>query len=176
MKNRLYLAGGVLLVAAVGGLLWWPPRQPPDPVYNGKPLSYWLTNILSGFSPSLALDPWMGHAPPKWEWEAVPPPSAVPFLIKALERDSWFGASIYRKQVWPKLPPSIKRHLPPPVDNPTIRRQAAYLLGQMGPMAKPATPALIRASKQDDDPVVRLLAGLAATNSLPQFRVKKPSA
>ena len=28
MRNRLYLLGGVLLVATVGGLLWWSPWEP----------------------------------------------------------------------------------------------------------------------------------------------------
>ena len=33
---------GVMLVAAVSGLLWWSPWEPPDPVYRGRRLSIWL--------------------------------------------------------------------------------------------------------------------------------------
>ena len=42
MKNRVYLACGVLLVAAMGGLLWWSPWEPREPIYRGRPLRAWL--------------------------------------------------------------------------------------------------------------------------------------
>jgi hypothetical protein len=42
MKNRLCLLGGVLLVGAAVGLLWWSPWETPEPVYRGRPLTTWL--------------------------------------------------------------------------------------------------------------------------------------
>jgi hypothetical protein len=143
MKNRLYLVCGVLLVAALG-LLWWSPWEPPEPVYDGKPLSYWLiTGAPAATRPPASL---------------FSDSNAVPFLIEAIRRDSWFGATIYRKRLWPKLPATIQRCLPPPpaaANAGDIRCYAAAILKNMGPMAKPAIPALVRALKEDDDHNVR---------------------
>ncbi len=142
MKDRLYLVLGVLLVAAVVGLVCWSPWELREPVYAGKPVSFWLTHTNS-----------MG-------WTPVLDSDAIPFLIKALRRDSWFGAAVYRKRMWPRLPAAIKSHLPPPA-NPVFRDRAASLLYWMGPTAEPAVPALIRALEQDDYYVVRNQAAAA---------------
>jgi hypothetical protein len=151
MKNRLYVVCGVLLVAAVGGMLsWspWAPPMPPEPVYEGKPLNVWLSNEVRLGSPlRLALN------------DSNP----VPFLIQALKRDSWIGARIYRKQVWPELPPPLSKHLPPPSspNSSRCRINAADWLGRMGPQGRPAVSVLIRALKDDDDAAVRRSAGYA---------------
>jgi HEAT repeat protein len=165
--KRWRVVGGVLLVAAAFGSAVWqavrPPSQIPEPVYEGRvfvdrathgrvlvnratyirneshPLSFWLTNFASGtvmFPPQGLL----GDS------------NAVPFLIRALERDSWSGAAYYRKWLWPRLPASIQRRLPRPTDNWTARYSAAYALG---------IPALIRALKTDDNPNVRGFASHA---------------
>ena len=42
IAKRWPVVCGVLLVAAVVGLLWWSPWEPPDPVYKGRRLSIWL--------------------------------------------------------------------------------------------------------------------------------------
>ena len=94
-------------------------------------------------------------------------PNAVPVLIRRLRRDSWFGASIYRRQVWPKLPASTRRHLPSPKDNVPDRLQAAMILG-LGGHGKQAVPALVRSLKEDNNPDIRTavvfsLGRLAAT-------------
>jgi HEAT repeat protein len=131
-----YLVPGILLVAIFAGLCWLIPGRAPEPAYGGKPLSYWLTNAVDR---TLNLDS-----------------NAVSFLIKALKRDSWTGAAVYRKQVWPKSPPAIQKVLPPPPpDHPLIRRMAVTFLLQLGPLAKPAVPSLIRALRDDDDWQVR---------------------
>jgi hypothetical protein len=137
MKNRLYLVGGVLLVAALGGLLWWSPWEPREPVYDGKPIRYWLAN---------------GRAPQSFSAFT----NALPFLIKALKRDSWFGAAVYRKQVWPKLPQAIQKHLPPPIDSQSRRRVAAVSwMGTMPATAERAIPALVQALEEDENTQVR---------------------
>jgi HEAT repeat protein len=146
MKNRLYLACGVLLVAALGWATWQAIRPPPrQPVYDSKSLSYWLTNSVSVLPPRLMSDS-----------------NAVPFLIRALKRDSWVGAAVYRKQLWPKLPTTIRRHLPPPVDDSARRRTSVAILSQMGPMAEPAVPALTRILREDDDHPFVLVGAAAA--------------
>jgi hypothetical protein len=55
MKNRLYLVLGVLLVTALGWATWRALRPgPPEPVYGGRPLSYWVA--------ALKTDSWVGAA------------------------------------------------------------------------------------------------------------------
>jgi HEAT repeat protein len=151
MKNRLYFVCGALLVAAVVGLLWWSPWTQPEPIYGGKPVSYWCY--------------WCGLDNPG----AQPPGSliedtnAVAFLIRSLRQDRWVGAAIYRKQLWPILPPFIKIRLPHPINDPGSRIGAANILSTMGPTAKSAVPALVRTLRGDDDVSVRLEALFALT-------------
>ena len=166
IAKRWPAVGGVLLVTAAVGLLWWSPweaRERPEPVYDGRPLTYWLNpppDFRDGYWPNIAQQFLAASASIKAD------SNAVPFLVKAMQQDSWFGARVYRKQVWPNLPGRIKEHLPPPrVGNPwRIRDSAASKLVDMGPMAKPAIPALIRAWKADDSLDVRLTAGCVLAN------------
>jgi HEAT repeat protein len=154
IAKRWPVLGVVLLVAVAGGLLLWSPWVPQEPVYDGHKISYWLTNwkIVSSLDYTDQLD---HHSIS----QAVGDSNAVPFLIKALSRDAWFGAACYRKWIWPKLPPGIQAHLPPPApDNPTIRLNAIYVLSQMGYLPQPAIPALIQTSRQDEQLQVRYQA------------------
>jgi hypothetical protein len=46
--------GGMSLIAALVGLLWWSPWEPqpiPEPVYNGKPLTQWLAGFVCTSAP-----------------------------------------------------------------------------------------------------------------------------
>jgi hypothetical protein len=166
-RSRLYLVLGILLVAALGWAAWQTvrprPQEAPEPVYEGRPLDYWLTNVSvlrTGAMDGLFPDP-------RWRGVFVLPAgllydsNAVPFLVKALKRDSWMGAAVYRKQVWPKLPSSIQKRLPPPHGDPGMRMTAADYLTQMGPRARAAIPSLIRALKEDDVSFVRAYAAVA---------------
>jgi HEAT repeat protein len=145
MKNRLYLVLGALLLAALGWATWQALRQPPEPVHDGKPLSFLLTNYTPAAYRRLEADS-----------------NAIPFLIEALKRDRWFGAAYYRKSVWPKLPAAIREHLPPPpADNQLRRANAVAVLGRMGPMAEPAIPTLIRTLKEVDESSIRAYAAIA---------------
>ena len=167
MKNRLYLILGALLLAAVGWAAWQALRPlPREPVYDEKPLSYWLTNGSGNTIFSGRLTPAETEEPPfsmreryshYWPQSLIADPNAVPLLIKALKRDGWILAAYYRKRVWPTLPAAIKHNLPPPPDNLEIRRGAANVLLRMGPMAKPAVPTLIRAFKEEDDAYTKLM-------------------
>jgi hypothetical protein len=149
IPRRSPAAVGALLVAALGWATWQAvrprPPQVPEPVYNSKPLSYWLAH----------------PAPSHVDQAIIQDSNAIPFLIKALKRDRWIGAAFYRKQVWPKLPPSLQKHLPPPADDRIIRERTSYVLGLMRPLAKPAIPALIRALRDDGDLPVRYHAAIA---------------
>jgi hypothetical protein len=41
-QKRFPVFASVLLIAVAGGIAWLALRAPPEPVYNGKPLSRWL--------------------------------------------------------------------------------------------------------------------------------------
>jgi HEAT repeat protein len=138
MRNRLNLVCGLLLVAAALGLLWWSPWEPREPVYDGKPIRYWLAKSGRKGPQGLSADT-----------------NALPFLIKALKRDSWVGAAVYRKQVWPKLPQAIQKHLPPRSDSQFRRCAAAAWLRTMQATAERAIPALVQALDEDDNTQVR---------------------
>ena len=150
MRNRPYFVCGLLVVAALGWAAWQAlrslPPQVPEPVHEGTPLSCVLADRIT----TRVVQRFGGHS------------NAVPFLIKALNRDSWVGAAYYRKCLWPKLPISMQKHLsPPPADDAHTRLNAAVLLGRIGPVAEPSIPALIRALKEDDNKFVRIFAAVA---------------
>jgi HEAT repeat protein len=150
MKNCLYLLLGVLLVAALGWAGWQALRQrpePPVPVYNGRMISYWL--LIGDAPPSLRSDP-----------------GAVPYLTKALRRDVRPFAAFYRERLWPNLPRFMQVRLgaPPRAEDVSDRVHAADFLGRMGPLAKPAIPALIRMLKTDWSSRARLHAAFALGN------------
>ena len=142
IAKRCAVVGGVLLVATVAALWVWAPWEPREPVYDGKRLSYWLTD--HGGNPS--------------ERGLLEDSNAVPILIKALKRDGWIGAAVYRQQLWPRLPVMMQRRLPSPPGNAGIRRRAAFLLGEMRPTSKAVKWGLIRALREDQDLTVRSLA------------------
>jgi hypothetical protein len=54
--KTISIAMALLFIAALGGLLLMvlPPKEPS---YNGKPLSYWLTNFGEGFAGDTTKDP-----------------------------------------------------------------------------------------------------------------------
>jgi hypothetical protein len=160
MKNRIYLVSGVLLVVAAGWVLWslGASRLPPEPVYNGKRLGYWLDHPPPPPPVGSIRVESYGDDPSAWQMQVQKDSNAVPFLILALKRDRWLGAALYRKWLWPKLPASARAHLPMPADDKWRRGEAAGFLGGMGglgPAASPAIPALARALREDDSPTVR---------------------
>jgi HEAT repeat protein len=152
MRTRFYFILVVFLVAALGWAGWQMVRPwPPEPVYYGKPLNYWL-----------GIEPLPGFL----RLQSKPDANAVSFLIAALKQDSWAGAAFYRKWLWPKLypklPPSARKHLPFPRSSKRIFRQnAATLLGDMGSTASRSIPALIKALEVDEDVSVRACAAWA---------------
>ena len=182
MKNRLYLVCGVLLVAAVGGLLWWSPWEPRQPVYEGKPINWWIQFGFGATDIVRATPMGYGSAPrralpsgPLWLRQLVSDPEAVPFLVAALKKDRWLGEAFYRDWAWPKLPVSIKHHLRPPADRSMIRCNAAILLGYMGPLAEPAVPAMILALRTNEDSGVSFFAAMALGNIGPDAKAALPA-
>jgi HEAT repeat protein len=156
MRNRLYAVLVGLLLAALGWSILQAVRQPREPVYDGKPLGYWMAYY---FVPAQSPSPPVVAS--NFVRQVREDSSAVPFLVRALERDRWAGATFYRKWLWPNLPPPIRSRMPPPADKALAQMRAAALLREMGPIAAPSIPALIRTLKQDEQPFVRNYAAWA---------------
>jgi HEAT repeat protein len=74
--------------------------------------------------------------------QAIGPP-AVPFLVKAITRES-FGLKGFYRDSWIRLPLWAQRRLPPPKPGQVDRWRAIRALRSMGPAAEPAVPDLIR--------------------------------
>ena len=165
MTKRWLVLGGLILVVTGGLWGWWRPWASQEPIYDGKPISYWMTNGIR----LLGMDTDRGtsvsavqvvgvEGRADWSAQLLSDSNAVPFLIRALKRDRWLGAALYRTQVWPRFPD----YLPfPPVKNSSAQYVAIHFLGQMGPMAKPAISSLIRVLKQDEEPTIRMKAAWA---------------
>ena len=88
-------------------------------------------------------------------------PKAIPEIIAELRRDdrrySWATAAMGKMG-----PAAIEQVLPQLNDSDYFMRKIAYMtLGEMGPLAMPALPALQRAAQQDRDPRNRGLAASA---------------
>ena len=162
MKKRPYLVCGALLLAAVAGLLSWSPRLPREPVYDGKPLSYWLSLPRSS---DRALSPpyrFLGPYGSTVTAQISGDTNSLPLLIRSLRKGRWFGQTYYRQSLQ-GLPASIRAHLPPAdtTNNIDIRINAASLLGFVGPAAHSAIPALLRTLRADDNQAVRRQAAEA---------------
>ena len=153
MKKWLYLVGGALLVAATGGLLWWLAWERPEPVYGGKPISYWIAHGIA-VNPKTGTVSWP-RAGSREVWnQLLSDSNAVPFLIMAMKRqDTPLGLQF--QKAWCRVPPQVQKHLPTPVASADIRRNATVLLGEMGPAA---VPVLTRALGADEAPAVRAQA------------------
>ena len=175
MKNRLYLVLGASLVVAVGALWAWVPARPTETNYEGKPLSYWLTlGMALRVTDDGGLEARYSMPSPNSRSSVqgvihLDDTNAIPFLVRALKRDSWFGARYYREWLWPKLPPVMQARLPPPAPNSFVsyvrREDAALFLGSMGPLARPAVPALVNAANERGaDDVLKMFAIWALSN------------
>ena len=146
LKNRSQLTKrwpvllGVLVIALLG-LMWLRAlKRPPEPVYSGHQLGYWLA-VEEEYDESV------------WEDDVVGDTSAVPFLIKALAPEGR-AVAYCRKHVWPRLPALMQRHVQSPAAVSRARLAALDLLGKKGPAAAAAIPALLRALR-DANPDVR---------------------
>lgn len=138
MNRRLRVLCVISLIAFSGGLVWW-VLSPREPVHQGKPLSVWL----DAHSKSLYLQEENGinTAEEQHGQRAAIRQigtNAVPYLLKMLLiKDSWIKSSAIRlltKQSFIRTRPrtDIEYH-----------NMALAGFQALGPIAKPAVPALI---------------------------------
>src|SRR6267142_2078173 len=145
LKRKRFLVAAVL----AGGLIWiLVPKR--EPLYKGKPISYWVDQACRGYDSSPAYNA-------RFEITNIGP-AAVPYLVKRLRTsDRWRG-------IWF----SIQAHLPSQfqtgiTNNPLpgeMRYGAARTLGLLGSAAKPAVSALIPLLPRTDVPAIETLTGI----------------
>ncbi len=184
-KRRVIIL--VAAIVAVLGLMWWAlsprPPNPPDPVYEGHRLSYWLDRS----SPSNALG-YHGFEVNESFYDSLDS-DAVPYLIHTLKATDGLMRRIYLR-VWLRLPLALKRHLRAPLLQPRVlagwtgyqqgrkpgmvpmfasgpisgadlRLESCVLLSWVGADARPAIPELVHLLREDEYSQVRWCAALA---------------
>jgi HEAT repeat protein len=144
MRKRIQIALAVLLMA-IAGVIGWQVLREREPVYAGKHVSYWIArsgeyyegssfNRIGGFPGADS--------------------NAIPYLVRVLQRQDGLFGQAYRGR-WIRLPYRIQRVLPRPVDAEQMRFSAAMSFGNLGDVARPAIPALLRALRDDKSEDVR---------------------
>jgi hypothetical protein len=136
-------------IVVVGGFGLWAllrsPAGPPDLVYDGHPLSYWVRGSPPG---TVYVGP------------RVLDSNAVPYLVWTLNKRSGVMWHAYLR-IWPHLPGWLRSRLDS-VDNARDQRfYACRLLGTLGSAARPAIPALVAVLQDDEDGGVRGSAAYA---------------
>lgn len=146
-RKIIALALVVVLVVALCALLI--PSGPPDPIYNGKHLSYWL---------SQGRRPVSGPTGPASRPMLEKPvdTNALPRLVAALRNDN--GMRKYYERCRNRLPGWLQNRLPAPVPEGLIRFNAADLLMDLGDDARPAIPAVADILKNGRDLDARVWA------------------
>lgn len=138
MTKRWLFPLMVILIVAVTGISWWmlDPHQ-AEPVYQGKPESYWVELVAN-----------MRGRDFKKNWEDLGT-NGLPVLLKAVERKSNPIRTAYRK-AWPKMPAWVKSRWRRPSDDSQIRTNALVLLSNWGD-----SKALLPLLKAHKNPLVR---------------------
>ncbi len=144
-RNVITLAAAIV---AVLGLMWCGvASQPPDPVYGGRPLSYWA-------DPSAWTSIWVKFPPPPLD------SNALPYLVDALKKKDGPLRRSYN-DLWPHLPGWMQEHLPIPRYLSNVRWESCHLLSTFGVRAQSAIPELRRMLREDEYWQVRLAAAFA---------------
>ena len=158
----LYIMLALVFIVVTRWTLWEGTRQ-RAPIYQGKPLSYWVRQSQlwqdERFRPEMV----QTNLP-------TPDSRAIPFLMHYLERPQHQFGPFY-SNAWQRLPARLQRHLPQPDDPATIQISATEMLHRMGPAAKPAIPALIRILREEKDQWM----WICAARVLDQFALEEPS-
>jgi hypothetical protein len=150
-RSIIVASAGVLLLT---GVLWW-ALLPREPVYGGKPVSYWLSDRR---------EKTFTHTPTPFDFPdhtiPVMDSNAVPFLVAAVNRRDGASRRLYTR-LRTSMPHLVEARLPDPEPLSGIHFNAANALGSLGKDARAAVPSLIRLSKESNQADVRLSAIMA---------------
>ena len=131
MKTRFaILLLGVFVAVSLGWLIRKPDQ--PEPIYQGKPVSYWVND---GFS----LPPGGDDRPPAESAFRSMGSNAVPFLITTLGKADGPLKRIYI-HCYSKLPAKFSRQIPRPRSTDTIRGHSILALTLMDQQLKQQSP------------------------------------
>jgi hypothetical protein len=135
-----------VLVLVLGLCALLIPSGPPDPIYNGKHLSYWLRQPIKLYP----LPPPGFNAPPIMLLGVDS--NAIPLLVYKLDRRDAPSRYNYM-ELWPKLPGWLQACLPVPSDTTIIIRQNAqlYLMNLHTLDSPQVTAAMARILENDKD-------------------------
>ena len=134
---------------------------PPEPSYQGKPLSYWLPRVIMENPGGIHYN----HDHCREAVAAIGLP-AIPFILVKLRNNDSPSVDSYRK-LWPRLPPIITQFFPQPKLPDFFAQDAAAALMCLGTNA---IPALVDAI-EDSKPTVREAAAQALV-ALPAVRFR----
>jgi hypothetical protein len=149
MKNRKRILFGVLVFVIVCGSVAWLAIRPRDPLFRGKPESYWIEHLA--YSDEEQVRQWREFGS-----------DGVRVLVRALDGASRPRDRLYRnayRKIWRILPSGLVRLLPAPRMDLTrsTRMNVVDLLSRLSKDAKLATPSMARALR-DEDHAVRQIA------------------
>jgi HEAT repeat protein len=125
----------LLSLALIAGIAFWSAFQKREPVHQGKPVSFWFKKYVFSFSPARE---------EALETIAEIGPDAVPYLARMLKKKDSTLARAYRS-VRPKLPASVGRFLPQPIDPQRRRSDALACLVRLSRSFRSAIPPLLEA-------------------------------
>ncbi|MDB6125493.1 MAG: hypothetical protein JWQ71_4486 [Pedosphaera sp.] len=145
LKTAALIAVGLLLAAGTATITLVAMTSPPDPIYQGRPLSSWLQQLDDGYREQGVQLPW-GAWPAQVQRSAQQAQAAdavlqigtnaLPYLLHAMTReDSTFKSKL--NQLLSKDPSRSS--------NAARHRQSTLALDVLGPVAKPAIPKLTQA-------------------------------
>jgi hypothetical protein len=137
----------IVALLAVAGIAWWVTRGPREPVYQGKPLSWWFTTGLDGSVTTTprrltaaelhSLGPeavqWLGHMASQTSIWDLREPSATPDLPGQILW--WLRDGFFRR--------SASRFI-------NVRFESICALKELGPEAASAILSLLAAVRQSD--------------------------
>jgi hypothetical protein len=157
-RGRIILAA--VFLAVTGGLVWWllTPLQPgpPDLVYDGHPLSYWVNppgenGVFKYGQPSvikIGIQTSSSTTSSTYIFLKSLDSNAVPFLVESLKRQRGGLRRVYNG-FWRRAPSWLQNHLPAP-KHAWIRDNTFFFLQTLGVSARPAIPELIRILREED--------------------------
>ena len=167
MKARFLTIGCLAGILAIGGLVLWCQLN-REPQHDGRPLSYWLDQTLSGEFGDGVLETFSAL-------KAIGPPAAR-LLVRDLALTDTPLRRYYTRLRY-KLPVSFNAVLPcTRMSSVGARANAFCALGSMGCEARQQVPDLVRLLKHRDKQVriyaAQVLAGIGADSkpAIPALR------